>query len=165
MVGPTPSGSTLATTRPDSVVSDGYIQLSGTSFAAPVVSGAAAYLLALNPTWTPDQIKGALMLAARPEPSATPGSVGVGLVDVIRAGGHTSPPNPNARDRPVPRPGPERRLDPGLQALRLAEHRPREPELGRGGVGLRCLGLGRLGFRGMGLGCVGFRCVGLGCVG
>src|SRR5581483_3518440 len=76
MIGPTPPNSTLATTRPDDVVAPGYIQLSGTSFAAPVVSGAAAYVLALHPNWTPDQVKGALMLAASPEPNATPMSVG-----------------------------------------------------------------------------------------
>ena len=95
MVGPVPDKSTLATTRPGDVVAPGYMQLSGTSFATPVVSGAAAYLLALHPDWTPDQVKGALMLAAKPETSATPGSVGVGLVDVGAAGQVSSPPNPN----------------------------------------------------------------------
>ena len=95
MIGPVPDGSTLAKTRPGDVVAPGYIQLSGTSFATPVVSGAAAYLLALHPDWTPDQVKGALMLSAKPETSATPGSVGVGLVDVNAAGQLTSAPNPN----------------------------------------------------------------------
>ncbi|HLX32159.1 MAG TPA: S8 family serine peptidase [Gaiellaceae bacterium] len=95
MVGPVPPNSTLATTRSSSVVAPGYIQLSGTSFAAPIVAGAAAYVLALHPSWTPDQVKGALMLTATPEPSATPGSVGVGLVDSDAAGAVTSPPNPN----------------------------------------------------------------------
>ena len=95
MVGPVPANSTLATTRPGDVTAPGYMQLSGTSFAAPVVSGAAAYLLALHPDWTPDQVKGALMLTASPEPSAAPMSVGVGLVNAQAAANVTSPPNPN----------------------------------------------------------------------
>jgi len=96
IVGPVPAGSTLATTRPTDVTAPGYMQLSGTSFAAPVVSGAAAYVLALHPSWTPDQVKGALMLSAQPEPSAAPMSVGVGLVSAQGAGTVTSPPNANA---------------------------------------------------------------------
>jgi serine protease AprX len=92
MIAPVPANSTLATTRPDDMVAPGYEQLSGTSFAAPVVSGVAAYLLALNPKWKPDQIKGALMVSAKPESSAKPGSVGVGLVDVLTAGMVGGPP-------------------------------------------------------------------------
>lgn len=95
MIGPIPPSSTLATTRSSSIVAPGYIQLSGTSFAAPVVSGAAAYILSLHPTWTPDEVKGALMLTAVNEPNATPGSVGVGLVNAYAAGALTSAPNPN----------------------------------------------------------------------
>jgi serine protease AprX len=95
MVGPVPDNSTLATTRPGDMVAPGYEELSGTSFAAPVVSGVAAYLLALNPKWKPDDVKGAIMLSAKPEPNATPGSVGVGLVDVATSGQVNKPPNPN----------------------------------------------------------------------
>jgi serine protease AprX len=95
MVGPVPTSSTLTLERPASVVAPGYMQLSGTSFAAPVVSGAAAYLLALHPEWTPDQVKGALMLTAKPTPNAAPLSEGVGEVDVARATGVIAPPNPN----------------------------------------------------------------------
>ena len=66
MVGPVPDG---VDARDDSARRRwslrATMQLSGTSFAAPVVSGAAAYLLALHPDWTPDQVKGALMLAAQ----------------------------------------------------------------------------------------------------
>ncbi|HEX3238147.1 MAG TPA: S8 family serine peptidase [Gaiellaceae bacterium] len=95
MIGPVPDDSTLATTRPGSMVAPGYEQLSGTSFSAPVVSGVAAYLLALNPKWKPDDVKGAVMLSARPAPNATPGSVGAGLVDLAAAGEVDRPPNPN----------------------------------------------------------------------
>ena len=49
---------------PDRVVAPGYMWMSGTSFAAPVVSGAAAQILARHPDLTPDQVKGALMLTA-----------------------------------------------------------------------------------------------------
>jgi serine protease AprX len=96
MIGPVPVNGTLPLERPGNVVAPGYMQLSGTSFAAPVVSGAAAYLLALHPNWTPDQVKGALMLSAKPLPSAAPLSAGVGELNLGAAVDVTSPPNPNA---------------------------------------------------------------------
>ena len=65
LVMPLPMGSTIARALPDRVVDPGYMWMSGTSFAAPIVSGAAAQLLARHPDWTPDQVKGALMLTAR----------------------------------------------------------------------------------------------------
>jgi serine protease AprX len=95
MGGPVPVGSTLAKERASSVVTPGYIQLSGTSFAAPVVAGAAAQVLAAHPRWTPDQVKGALMLTAKPAHDASPGSVGVGVVDAAKAVAVTNPPNPS----------------------------------------------------------------------
>ena len=100
MVGPAPAASTLSLERPGSVVAPGYIQLSGTSFAAPVVAGAAAQILATHPTWTPDQVKGALMVSARPAGDAAPLSVGVGIVDVARAVALGSTPSANAALRP-----------------------------------------------------------------
>ena len=66
------------------------------SFAAPVVAGAAAQLIARHPDWTPDQVKGALMLTAKPVPQAKPGSVGVGQLNAGRAGDlKVTPPSPN----------------------------------------------------------------------
>jgi serine protease AprX len=91
-----PPGTSLAAERPFAVMSDG-MQLSGTSFAAPVVSGIAADLLGLHPEWTPDQVKGALMRSATPLDKAAPMSAGVGEVNIQKAvGDKTTPPDANA---------------------------------------------------------------------
>ena len=96
MIGPVPATSTLALERPDQLRgTGGYMELSGTSFAAPLVAGMAAYILAKNPTWTPDQVKGALMLTAQRMPAADPGSVGVGFAVADKAAAVQNPPNPN----------------------------------------------------------------------
>jgi subtilisin family serine protease len=95
MIGPVSDG-TLKKGRPDHVVSPDYMELSGTSFAAPVVAGAAAQLLALHPGWTPDQVKGALMVTAADAPGITNLGIGVGEVDASDASALSSPPNPNA---------------------------------------------------------------------
>jgi serine protease AprX len=96
MIGPVPQGSTLVAQKPGNVVAPGYIQLSGTSFAAPVVAGVAAQLLARHPDWTPDQVKGALMMSAKPVPQAKSGSVGVGQVNAGKAADlKGTPPSPN----------------------------------------------------------------------
>ena len=96
MIGPVPTASTLVAEKPASIVAPGYIQLSGTSFAAPVVAGAAAQILSAHPTWTPDEVKGALMVTASRTPNAAPLSQGVGIVDVAKAVALSSAPNPNA---------------------------------------------------------------------
>src|SRR4051794_10875189 len=98
MVGPVPAGGILAQQRADHVVAPGYMQLSGTSFAAPVVAGAAAMIRAQHPTWTPDQVKGALMVTATPEPNVIKGALGVGEVDIVksRTFNKVTLPNPNA---------------------------------------------------------------------
>ena len=41
-----------------------YIQTSGTSMAAPMISGLVADLLQIHPNWTPNQVKGALTSSA-----------------------------------------------------------------------------------------------------
>jgi subtilisin family serine protease len=79
--------------HPERVTAPGYMWMSGTSFSAPVVSGAAALILAKNPNWTPDKVKGALMLSARP--TAAGMALGVGEVNAKAAFDATNPPNPN----------------------------------------------------------------------
>ena len=95
IIGPVPMGSSLPLERPTSVVAPGYMQLSGTSFSAPMVAGAAAQILAAHPNWTPDEVKGALMVTATPAPTSAPLSVGVGVMDAAKAVALTSAPNPN----------------------------------------------------------------------
>jgi serine protease AprX len=98
LLGPIPAGSTLARERSDQLVpraGQPYVALSGTSLSAPIVAGIAADILILHPTLTPDQVKGALMVAARPVPGAGR-AAGVGEVYAPAAAAVDSPPNPNA---------------------------------------------------------------------
>jgi serine protease AprX len=96
VVGPTPAGSTLTQEKPGNMVGTDRIQLSGTSFAAPVVSGTVAQILARHPGWTPDQVKGALMRTARAVHLGSPGSAGLGELTADRAAAlAVTPPNPN----------------------------------------------------------------------
>jgi serine protease AprX len=95
MIGPVPLTSTLAATFADRIVTPGYLWMSGTSFSAPVVSGLAAQILARHPSYTPDQVKGALMLTAKRAPLAAPLSLGAGEVDAAAAAAVTNAPNPN----------------------------------------------------------------------
>jgi serine protease AprX len=95
MVGPVPVTSTLYSERPDHVVEPGYMELSGTSFAAPIASGVAALIVAKHPEYTPDQVKGALMLGAKPMPNAADLSEGVGEINAGRSLELQNPPNPN----------------------------------------------------------------------
>jgi serine protease AprX len=120
MVGPAPATSTLSLERPASIVAPGYIQLSGTSFAAPIVAGAAAQILATHPTWTPDQVKGALMVSARPAGGAAPLSVGVGIVDVAKAVALGSAPDANAALRPFVKADPAGGANPVFDAASWA---------------------------------------------
>ena len=55
---------TLPQEYPQNITDTNYFILSGTSMAAPVVSGAAALLMQQNPNLTPDQVKARLMRTA-----------------------------------------------------------------------------------------------------
>ena len=97
LYGPVPDKSKFHKQFLDRWTRDGYMWMSGTSFAAPIVSGMADDLIALHPTWTPDQVKGALMVSASPYASSSPQfSLGVGIVNGAAASAVADPPNPNA---------------------------------------------------------------------
>jgi serine protease AprX len=95
MVAPTPMDGSIAKTVPDRIVSNGFIWMSGTSFSAPVVSAAAAQILARHPSFTADQVKGALMLSANYLPMVGGYAGGVGEIDAGVATTFDNPPNPN----------------------------------------------------------------------
>jgi serine protease AprX len=59
-------GSAFTQLCPSCVRDGSYFQAGGTSMSAPVVSGVVALLLQKFPSWTPNQVKGALMKTARP---------------------------------------------------------------------------------------------------
>jgi len=97
MNAPVQKDSYLWKTFPSRKVGDGYMWMSGTSFAAPLVSGAAASVLSRHPDWTPDQVKGALMASADvPTGYSGLGGLGVGILDVNRAIAADGLANPNA---------------------------------------------------------------------
>jgi serine protease AprX len=55
--------SAFAKMCPSCIIGGQYIHASGTSMAAPMISGLVADLLQDHPSWTPDQVKGALTSA------------------------------------------------------------------------------------------------------
>ena len=67
--------SEFATSCPMCIVGNGqYIQTSGTSMAASMISGLVADLLQIHPNWMPDQVKGALTSSAVTENSSFQGA-------------------------------------------------------------------------------------------
>ena len=80
-------GSSYDLLRPDRVVESNYFRLSGTSMAAPVVSGAAALVLAANPSLTPNQVKYVLTQTTNALGGSGPNEQGTGQLDAMAAVG------------------------------------------------------------------------------
>jgi serine protease AprX len=79
-------------TGPDGDRDGDYLTLSGTSLAAPMVSGAAALLLEADPTLTPADVKTRLMASAQHD-GGLPFETGAGYLDVqaaLASGAHSS---------------------------------------------------------------------------
>ncbi|MEO3773525.1 S8 family serine peptidase [Micromonospora sp. B9E7] len=66
-------------------VGEKYVTLSGTSMAAPHVTGAVALIAQQHAGWTANQLKATLMASAKPHPQQTSFQQGAGRVDVARA--------------------------------------------------------------------------------
>jgi subtilase family protein len=83
-------GSTFFNTRASALLpgADGtleYLSLSGTSMAAPVVSGVVAQMLQVNPTLTPNAVKAILEYTAEQYPAYKPLEQGAGFLNAVGA--------------------------------------------------------------------------------
>ncbi len=98
-------GSTLDKRYPERQVSTGkqgppaLFVLSGTSMAAPVVSGVVALMLERNPSLTPAQVKRRLFRTATALAYGSPTATGAGIVDALGAVGSVDPDSDYSRHR------------------------------------------------------------------
>ena len=101
LTGPVPATSTMALERPERVTAAGYMWMSGTSFAAPVVAGAAAQLLATSRVGLPTRSRAP---SCSPQGQRPPGQRSASAKSTLK-GAYSfdygtwpagTPPNPNA---------------------------------------------------------------------
>ncbi len=92
-------GSTIEIQNPKALIGTDYIKGSGTSQAAAVASGVVALLAQAHPTWTPDQLKGALVGSALPIPGVATTVQGAGRLQAQTA--LTSTPGPAVQQEPI----------------------------------------------------------------
>jgi serine protease AprX len=93
IVSTVPPDSLYTSLCPSCVVPGGYFRISGTSMAAPVVSGAAALVFAAHPGWTPAEVKATLVASGR-RPNATAPEVNAAAA--VNTNTPAAPINPNA---------------------------------------------------------------------
>jgi membrane-anchored mycosin MYCP len=100
----------------------GSTPLSGTSYAAPVVTGLAALIRSRFPTWTARQVLQRIKATAHHPPGGWDPLVGAGVVDLLAAVSTdtpTAPPTPPARTS-APILGPSRIVPPDHRARNTA---------------------------------------------
>jgi hypothetical protein len=90
-----PGSQVISSTLPE-YAGDNFAVSDGTSFSAPHISGAAALLLQRHPSWTPKQLKSALMSTAGPSYADTGLSQEASVI--VQGAGLASVPN---ADRPL----------------------------------------------------------------
>ncbi len=78
-------GSTIDAQNPTARVGDANFVGSGTSFSSAITSGAAALLIAANPSYAPDTVKGTLLGTTTPGPVGDPFVDGHGILNVADA--------------------------------------------------------------------------------
>jgi serine protease AprX len=123
---------------PDCLVDGSYFRVGGTSMAAAVVSGAVADLLDAHPTWTPNQVKGALTHTG-PTVAGSPGRM-LRLPAALSATGRTLTANAGLQPSPLLDPA-TGDLDPGRIAWTGASWRAADGsslDAGWAGASWRC---------------------------
>ncbi|HWF15540.1 MAG TPA: S8 family serine peptidase [Acidimicrobiales bacterium] len=92
------AGSTIDSQNPSARVGSANFVGSGTSFSSAITSGAAALLLAADPSYTPNTVKGTLIGTTAPGPVGDPFVDGHGILNVATAVGSA----PMTLNQPVP---------------------------------------------------------------